>query len=197
VERRWSGAGRRLVVPVAMAAITALAAVSSWSAVDAEPPHAGPSAESRSLVRQLVRALPEGQGDVLVRYSDPQSGWYAHTVLNELERRGVEAKVSRDPGRQFGPARVRREGDPLRAVLTVAVNDQYDRLAARPPGRLVAYVSELPPGDRARAAAVIRRQLEDIEARVAAGELDLDQAAEEQRRVGGVGSATAVFLEAP
>jgi hypothetical protein len=165
--------------------------------VHADPPHAAESDVSRPVVSQLLPELPDGEGDVLVRYPDPLSWWYATSVLNELERRGVAAKVDADPARIYGRNRVHRQDDPVRAVLTVASGRQYDEMATDPPGRLVAYVSDRPPAERARDLESTREQDEAIEARLQAGELTPSELPEARRRAGVPGAVTAVFLEEP
>jgi hypothetical protein len=70
-------------------------------------------------------------------------------------------------------------------------------MAVDPPGRLVAYVSDRPPAERARDLAATREQGEAIEARLQAGELTPSQLPEARRRAGVPGLVTAVFLEEP
>lgn len=195
--RRWPGLERRLLVPMALMALVALATVNTVSAMTVDQPQAEPSAVSRPLVSRLIDELPEGEGDLIVRNTTPSAFWYTSTVISELERRGYPMKVEDDPAAIWGRSRVHRRGDPVQAVLTVAVDGGFDQLQSDPPGQLVAYVSDLSPEARAQRLDEIRLVRDAVDLRVAAGELGPEEALRELVGLDVPGTVVAVFAEVP
>lgn len=195
VGRRWPGAPRRVLVPGALVALLVLAGVNTASAFLAEEPQAQYTALTRPLVEELADNVPTGEGDLVVRYPDYGSWWYASTVVSELERRGHPAKVDADSESIWNRQRVHRAGDPLAGVLTVAANDAYDRLAEDPPGRLVAYAGDVGPEERSRALRDTADEKAAIDDLVQAGELTPEDAAREVERLGGPGAAVGVWFD--
>jgi hypothetical protein len=163
-ERRTAvGTGRiRTVVLLALGAITA---VNVTTAAGAGTPQEPESSRLGHLVRSVVDALPESDGDVVVKSEGFPANWYGWGLLLGLERRGVAARYTRQEGvvDLLGRHRVHRRG-PVRAVLTIASDEQVDALAGRRDVRLVAYTGDLSPrrrADEVRRLSALDRQHED------------------------------------
>ena len=73
-----------------------------------------------------------------------------------LERRGVAARVDRAQGWIFGGHRVHRSG-PVRADLTVVIDEEIDDWLIRGDFRIVAYQGDVPIAERARVLRAWRR----------------------------------------
>jgi hypothetical protein len=156
---------RRGLVVGAGAGLLVLAAVNGVSAARGGMLHARDSSVLRVLTPQVLAGLPGGRGDVVLRQTSFGSTFYRNGLLLQLERRGVAARVT-GGSVAVGSHRVHRRG-PVRADLTVAIQDDVERFAARPDLRLVAYWGTRTRADRARVVARLR----DLAARNAAGEL--------------------------
>lgn len=127
----------RLLVPGALVAVVALGVVNTVSGATAGTPQGGDSRALATLMPQIVAALPEGEGDVVVSDVYANGAWFARGVVLNLERRGIEARVPPDMARLFGDHRVHRRGD-VRARLVVGQEEGIDALAEQPDLRLVA-----------------------------------------------------------
>jgi hypothetical protein len=142
----------RWLAPVFTSALVVLTAVNTVTAARAGIPEKATSSVLARLLPSVVAALPERDGDVVVRSTTFGSGPYAAGLMLYLERRGIAAR-SDEVGRVgFGDHRVHEEG-PVRAVLTVSTNHTVDSLSARPDLRLVAYWGTLSRWERAQIAA--------------------------------------------
>jgi hypothetical protein len=126
-----------------VAVFTAVAVVFGVLALPKHNQRAGPSADEASIpvTRRLTAGLGslEGKGPFLfevatLRFAEP----YSTAVMAELQRRGVEFRVS-DPGwiRQLGPSRALGEGAQVTGRLVL---QEGDRAFAPQPGRLVSRV---------------------------------------------------------
>jgi hypothetical protein len=146
VSERSRRAEARWLVPTSIAALTVLAAINVVAAARAEMPEEARSSRLAGLVPMVAAALPKGGGDVIVRATDFKATFYSGGLLLALERRGISARVEGFSG--YGEHRVHRSG-PVRTVLTVATNDEFDKLLARTGHRVVAYSGILSRQERA------------------------------------------------
>jgi hypothetical protein len=137
-----------------------------------------------------MAALPEGDGDVIVR-----SGSFTLLpgMVLWLDRRGVRVRVDSNPAQRFGEHLVHRGGR-VRAVFTVAVNDRLDELVGRPDLRLVAYSGTRSKQERAR---VLQRNAErrtKLTAAQKAGTISKEAYFRQLARLPRPGAAAGVFL---
>lgn len=139
---------------VVVVLVFALAAINSVSAAQAGTPQKADSANEVILVRRVAASLPPGEGDVVLRTSDPISRWYAWGLLVALAHRDINAVL---PGAGdayvVGAAHV-QHGGPVRQIVTIAADTQVDALGGRSDLRMVAYAGTLSP---ARRTDVVRR----------------------------------------
>ncbi|HET6951433.1 MAG TPA: hypothetical protein VFI47_13710, partial [Acidimicrobiales bacterium] len=114
---------RRLARP-ALGCLVAVSVVNGVTAA-AERPHETPSAAIASLTGQVLDALDDLPGDpgdpVLVVSPFDMAEWYVSGLVLQLERRGVDARVTRPHSEAMGAHRA-IEGDP-RATLVVVSED--------------------------------------------------------------------------
>ncbi len=194
VVSRWPRAGTRLL---AGAAVAGLVVVTVTNAVDAAKTGGADDQASGAVVvdelmPSLIAALPPGHGVVVLRSLD-NTGIVFQGVFLGLERRGVDVRTD-EPilGNDVGHRGW--DGEPARAVLTVAIGRPLGELIDARDQRLVAYTGGLPPGEFARRQ---RRIAELIEAHDA-GEINNFELLDELSRLSrGVGIAGGVFLDDP
>jgi hypothetical protein len=147
---RWP-AGAKVFIGAGVAATLVLTAINTGEALTAEDPDEPRSSDLRRVAASVLDELPEGDGDVILRYREPGSTAYGVGLLLQLERHGVAAKVERDTAHVVGDSRVHRRTAEVRAVLRVATDDVFDALlAGGQEGRLVAYAGEEPLAERQR-----------------------------------------------
>jgi hypothetical protein len=151
VAGRWSRAEGGALVPIAVTLLVVLAGANAVAAARAGTPASGPkknwSSTMAALIPPAARALPAGEGEVLVHYTSLETLLHAPGIVLGLERRGFNAKVEPDPATRFGEHRVHR-GGAVRAVLTLVSG--ADALSTRPGARLVAFWGARPKADLAR-----------------------------------------------
>jgi hypothetical protein len=160
LARRFDGLASRVLTGLAL---SALAALGFQGVVDAtaEPVTAYQEPWSDVLaatVPDVVRGLPPGDGDVLMRCDGDPGCIVSAGLFLELEERGLRPRVEAAYGVISSNAdhRVHDDG-PVRAVLHVGYGERFDRVMAREGAELVAYDGPLPPREAARTAARIRR----------------------------------------
>jgi hypothetical protein len=187
--------GNRWLVPVALVALGVLCVVNSVSATRARisPRLRPPSSELAALEPQIVRALPDRAGDVIIRATSPGAAFYKSGLLLRLERQGITAREDSNPGDSYGRHRDHRAG-PVRAVFTVAHNEDFDTLAANPgPLRLLAYHGDRTRADRARVVSRRLAKLAQLDADRAAGKISDREYLRRTFQLPDPGRATAVF----
>lgn len=138
---RWPLAERRVLVPVAVAAVATLAVVDGVVAAQAGTPEQEVSASLADLRSQAHNVLPEGDGEVVVSPTSFLTLGYAVGLADQLEADGI------DIGFQLGgrlSAHRAPGGAPLRAELVMAADgDIVTQLEARPELEVVAEVGDL------------------------------------------------------
>jgi hypothetical protein len=153
----WSRRATRVLAGVALAAIAALTVDNALNAARAGTPHRSFARPPLTgLLREVERALPPGDGDVVFKpATSVATNSYIQGLVLELERHGVSARVSEDRARRFGDHRVRTPDDPARAILTVVDGPRLVELRQRPNTRVIAYEGNPPR--------VLARRLERVE----------------------------------
>ena len=166
--------GGRWLVSTALCAVGLLSIMNSVSATRARvsPEVKAQSARLAALDPQIVRALPHREGDVVIRAASPSAEYYESGLLLRLEREGIAARIDADPFDWYGRHRIHRRG-PVRAMFTVAVNDDFETLSAHPGAlRLVAYSGDRSRTDRARVLARRSVELAHLDAERKVGRID-------------------------
>jgi hypothetical protein len=184
---------RRALTPVAVVGIAVLAVVGSVAHVRAGVPQQPQSALVRELVGPVVDAVPPGDGEVVVRGVGFMGLSYAATLVLQLERHGIDA------GQHLaGPRRPEElhvyAGGPVRARLTVALDNDVVDLTASPGQRLVALAGDLDP-DRIRESNAASAELEALIAEE--GPVDQDRADALLRTAVIPEGAVGVFIQVP
>jgi len=137
--------GERWLVPVALAVIVPLTAVSSVSAARAGVPYEREATALPPLVDDVIAALPARDGEVIVRSDTFSGNLYAAALVLLLEQRALPVGVERSNEEPFGDHRVHRRG-PVRAVLVVY--EGLDTLVDRPDLRLLVLSADLSKSER-------------------------------------------------
>jgi hypothetical protein len=161
---RWRGPSGWPVLAVAVG-LTVVSAINSVSAVRAGPPHA--SEVAASLTRSVFEALPAGDDPVLLRGTSFRARAYQASLALELERGGVPVRVET---RRYGRHRI-YNNERVRTVLTVATDDDIDRLLADDAARLVARFGNLSLADRAD----VKRRIQELESMYESGVVSADE----------------------
>ena len=118
---------------------------------------------------------------------------YKSGLLLSLERRGITTRVDDNPGDFYGQSRNHRKA-PVRAVLTVAVNADYDTMSAHPGAlRLIAYYGDRTRVDRARVVPGRAVKVAQIDADLKAGKIDAREFLVRVSRLPDPGQAVAIF----
>jgi hypothetical protein len=191
--------GDRWLVPAALCTLGLLSIVNSVSAARARiSPSLKPSSSVlAALEPQVVRALPDRAGDVIIRATSPGAGFYQSGLLLRLERQGITARADSNPGDTYGRHRLRRKG-PVRAVFTVAADEGFDTLSAHPGSlRLLAYEGDRSRTDRARVHSRRVVELAQLDAERQAGRIDVAEYVRRVSRLPDPGPAVAVFESPP
>jgi hypothetical protein len=187
ITRARPSAERPLRV-VAYTALVAFAIGNSVAAATEGTPYERRSEVIDAIVGPTERALPDRQGAVVVRYTSFASSGYSSGLILALEKAGDEPKINRNPV-AYGDHRHYENGDPLRAVLTVAADREVDSPQSRALGRLVAYWGEKSRAEHRR----LERELAELRARCDRGEVTPDECFERSARIE-PGRAIAVYL---
>jgi hypothetical protein len=146
-----------------------LAGANTIDAVRARKPDDPSSSIVAALVPQVTHALPGGRGDVLLKGFDT---WYVPAMLLALERHGLPARLGSDPLHLLGDTdkRVHR-GGPVRVVLRVGADANFDLYLKRSNLELIAYWGTLSMSERAQRLAHIQRLRRPLDEARAAGRL--------------------------
>lgn len=160
---------RRVLTPLAVGGIAALAVVGSVAHARAGVPQAEESAAVNQLVPAAVRAVPPGDGEVVVRGVGFFGSSYARGLVLQLERQGIDAGEPPTSPRRPEELYV-YAGGPVRARLTVAADDDVVALTEDPTQRLIALSGDFDLDDL-RASYEARQQLDAL----IAGDAPVDQ----------------------
>ena len=184
--RAWA---RKVLTVGSLVVLSCLTVASSVDAADQDVP----VGDAARLVEQLggdVRArldeLP-GDGPVLLRMRSFGDFGPGLGLLLDLERHGVDVVVEHEGN---GDQRTATAGQPVRAVLDIAVDAGIVDAAAQPGAERIAFAGD--PDLEAVAADLEARA--DIELQVAAGTLDGDEGGRRLERLRTPWSSAAVFL---
>jgi hypothetical protein len=193
-----SPGGARVFLATGVVGVLALTGINVVQAAGADPPEPQRTPVVTGLVADVLEALPDRQGDVLLRFRDSGAQSYGLGVLLQLERRDVRAKVEDDPAHLVGDSRVHRRGAPVRATLTVATDDQLDAVLAAGGGdHLIAFSGPESPAERQRILRDTAPARRRIEAARASGELDDEAAFIALTELRQPGHGVGVFLDLP
>ena len=179
---REAGRRRPVVAAVAGVAAVAILVVATFAASDAEPPLPERTARDRALIPTALDALEAGtvpgfddDDRYLVAAQDPSSGSLSSlTLLNEMDKRGFDARIAVGAAHAAGSHRVREQADAT-AVVTLATGPAVDDLRADPGAVELAHV-DLSPADADEAARLRARLVDLLE------EAGVDDAAEQVDR---------------
>jgi hypothetical protein len=178
----------RPLLAVPLSALVILCVVNTVSAARAGPPQPRMSAATHELGSGIEAELPEGSGDVLLLNRGFLGGLHKSGLVRYLERRGIAARVDNSSRDAFGDHRVHQPGAPLRAVFTIAANEDFDDMFTWPHLRLVAYWGTKPPEERSKA--LLRRAA--LHATYEAGTISLETLGRRETSLH-IGSAVGVF----
>jgi hypothetical protein len=187
----WLSSSRRrlgewLVVLLAVG-LLALSALNTAGAATAGTPDAEASKVLGALSQPLLASIHPGKGSVYVRAAGSfGSSAYLPGVVLQLERQGVPVRVGPNEELAYGKQRVYR-GERVRAVLTVAVDDEIDRLRALAGYRLLAQEGA---ADRAR----LKARQADFKAQYEAGRLTIKMYLQRLYTLPTVGPDVGVFM---
>lgn len=165
-----SPATTRGIVSVVIVALGALSAVNAADAATAGVPEGGFAAPGiEELARATTRALPAGDGEIIVRCAGDEGCVYHAGLMLWFERRGIDGRVEAAGGLVGSDAdhRVHREGAEVKGVLDIEVAGPFKdyRLAADRPGeRMVAYWGEISSQERTMLVAEVGALDRDYEA---------------------------------
>jgi hypothetical protein len=146
--RRWPGAERRVLVPLAVVALGAVTVVNTVTAATAGSPHTGESEVMRTILPQVEAALPPTDGQVLVDDAFQSGAWYGRSLILELERRGYDVRVPQARGAVYGEQRVIDEPE-MSLRLVIAMDDAVDVIDDNPTVRGIARWEAVPAQRRA------------------------------------------------
>jgi hypothetical protein len=141
---RWPDAGRRILPAVALAGLGVVGAVNVVTATRAGVPQHDDSVAVASITDQVLDALPDTEGTVLVTDGYHGGAWHARGLVLQLERRGVDVSVPADRADEYGRRRVHADPDGIRAELVVTMDRWVDQVAERPGMRMIAEWSTAP-----------------------------------------------------
>jgi hypothetical protein len=141
---------RRALVPVAVGGLLVLTALNAASAARAGVPHQPDAEVVAALTAPALDAVDGNAGQVVVaEYDNSFAGpWYSRSLVLQLERHGLDARVPPDHGVYFSRSRVEDDG-PVQLRLVIATDDQVDAAGDEPGLRLLTQWSAIPEEDRA------------------------------------------------
>jgi hypothetical protein len=159
--RRWPGAERRILVPGAIAVLLVVTGVNLVTAGSVGTPWRTDSEVLADLTPQVLDAVEPGDGQVVL--SDPFSfdSWYARGLVLQLQRAGVDARVTADRAKLFGRSRVYDADEPVQAYLVIAIDESASNFLDDPNFRPVARwqpASDSPLGRALQRGDELRRQ---------------------------------------
>jgi hypothetical protein len=134
--------GRRAATAVGVAALAAMALVTSVDATSAEVPIADASALVAGLVGDTEAAVDDlpGGGPVLVDMGSFGAVSVGMGLVAELERRGIDVVVD---GGGVGAHRQHTPGEPIRGILHVGINTDVATAASLTDRELVALAGDI------------------------------------------------------
>jgi hypothetical protein len=141
---RWPRAPRRVLTPLALAALTVVGGVNVFTAATAGTPQNDDSAAVASLSDQVLDYLPDDEGTVLVNDAFHSGAWHARGLVLQLERGGIDVGVDESLLNEYGHHRVIEPGTDISTLLVVTRDEYVDDVAARPGMRLIAEWQALP-----------------------------------------------------
>jgi hypothetical protein len=161
--RRWPGAERGVLVPAAIAILLVVTGVNLVTAGRAGTPWRADSEVVGDLTLQVLDNVDPRSGQVVI--SDPleYAQWYARGLVLQLERAGVDARVTADRAKAFGRSRAYDADEPVQAYLVIAIDEFVYNYLDDPNFRLVARwqpAPESPLGREFRRRAALERDLE-------------------------------------
>ncbi len=140
--RAWIHARRAIAVVAACVGAILLVTGSAGvvSATSTDVPDATYVARMATLSRQTLAQVRPGPGTVVVRPASFLGYLYLSGLVLQLEEAGVRVRVDDNPVDRlsFGAHRV-HGGEPVRSVLSIAVDESVDRVGALPGQREIAY----------------------------------------------------------
>jgi len=195
LDRLFHGAMSKVLVALSLGALAVLGLKNTTSATD--PPvtwYSRPWSEQlAATVPDVVGALPDGEGDVILRCDGDAGCIYHAGLFLELEERGLRPRTAEAYGviASHADHRVHEEG-PVRAVLHIRFAEGLGQPTTRDGARLVAYVGEPSPEEALRLARRISR-LDELRER---GEInEIEYFFERGSLSTRLGQAVGVFLE--
>lgn len=139
---RWGRPARRALAVVGVGGLLVVSGINAVTAATAGTPQEGESAALQTLTPQVLDALGDVDGPVLVEDRYSIGVWFSRGLVLQLEKRGIEALVPPDRSAEFGKHRVYR-GGPLAARLIVAQDDTIAKIATDRSLRRIAYWSSV------------------------------------------------------
>jgi hypothetical protein len=166
---RWPARAPRVLLASSLVAIVALSAAGVPRFARSGPPLESYSDDVALLAPDLMAALPEGEGPVVLRCDGDQGCIYLAGLVLWMERRGIEAEVDNTIGviASGAPHRV-HDGGAARATLHVAIDRRFQLQAAQEGNEVLAFEGAPPSPE----AAVLAAEIEALDAQRAAGEID-------------------------
>jgi hypothetical protein len=146
IAPRASQRVRQVSIVVVVVAIIVVASVNVGAAGRVGPPDDTRSKIVDQLGTATLAMLPKTAGDVVVFSPDVLSGYEQGFVL-WLERHGVDARVLPLQHGLFGSDRVHGFGRRLRAVLTIASDEDAKQAAKQPGAQIIALAGDHPRAD--------------------------------------------------
>lgn len=156
VVGRWPRVERRLLVPLSLVALVAVAATGVPRFARSGPPLEGFSDDLELLAPELVRELSSGEGPVIFRCDGDEGCIYLAGLFLWFERHRIEAQVDTLGGVVASGAPHRSyDGGPVRAVLHVGLDAGFYARAVEPGTEVLTYLGDPPSAERARLGAEI------------------------------------------
>jgi hypothetical protein len=163
VAARWPRAGARALTAVALVGVAVLSGVNVITAATAGTPQNDDSESLQVLTDQVIAALPDDPGTILVNDAGHSGSWHARGLLLQLERRGFDVGVEESLSNEYGRHRV---VDPAEVdTVLVVTRDQFvDVVGERPGARLIAEWYARPESEIADLEADLAANAADAEA---------------------------------
>jgi hypothetical protein len=163
---RWARVGTTVV----LVAIVALSGYGVVAAAGADPPNAQKGRVVASLSPQVIRHLPAGPGVVVPSVRTFTEGPLLTGLIVDLEHHGIPVRMrdQLDDRLRFGDHRI-LGGEPVRAELRIAADDQIEVVAKAPCARRLAYWGRAPAPARTRALHAIAELGAALRARTISG----------------------------
>jgi hypothetical protein len=184
---------RRIAIFSSVVVIGAIGGIDTVAAARAGTPQRPLSAQIDRLGEATLKALPPGDGDVIVESPDAIAVAMSGLQL-WLERHGVHALVEPTLGLAVGDHRTYDGTEDVRGVVTVASDSNADQYSLRPDQRLIAATNSFDVAYRQR----VYAQINAVAEQFAQHKLTQQQYIERERALSlKLGHVTAVFLTRP